>query len=68
MRCSHGVAVSQVAPEMRFCLQSRGLPEREAQGMIVDGFLSEILDHAAFTPEADRVRARLAEKTQRGRN
>lgn len=40
VRCSHAASVSNIPADHLFYLQSRGIPERQAEEMIVEGFLS----------------------------
>ena len=44
VKCSHGCTVGQLDKEALFYLKSRGIPEKEAYQMLVNGFLSEILE------------------------
>jgi Fe-S cluster assembly protein SufD len=44
VRCTHGATSGQVEPEELFYLQSRGLSELKAKGLIVNGFLNEVVD------------------------
>jgi Fe-S cluster assembly protein SufD len=44
VRCTHGATSGQVEPEELFYLQSRGIPERKAKGLVVNGFLNEVVD------------------------
>jgi Fe-S cluster assembly protein SufD len=44
VRCTHGATSGQVEPEELFYLQSRGIPELSAKGLIVNGFLNEVID------------------------
>jgi Fe-S cluster assembly protein SufD len=55
VRCTHGAAVSQIDREEVFYLMSRGLPEKVAEQMIVNGFFQPVLDRIPM----DSVRARL---------
>jgi len=43
VQCSHGATVSPMDPEQVFYLESRGLPWREAERLIVRGFLEETI-------------------------
>lgn len=43
VKCSHGATVGQLDPAALFYLQSRGIPEKEAQAMLVAAFMNEIL-------------------------
>ena len=55
VRCTHGAAVSQVDKEEIFYLMTRGIPEKIAEQLIVNGFFKPVLDRIPM----DNVRARL---------
>jgi Fe-S cluster assembly protein SufD len=57
VRCTHAAAVAQVDPEQLFYLRSRGLHESEAKRLVIEGFLSALVERFAEGP----VRERLAE-------
>ncbi len=44
VRCTHGATVGQVDEEQLFYLRTRGLPRREAEQMIVQGFFAPVLE------------------------
>lgn len=44
VRCTHGATSGQVEPEELFYLKSRGIPENAAKGLIVRGFLNEVVN------------------------
>ncbi len=44
VKCSHGATVADLSEDILFYLQSRGIPPDEAQGILLDGFMNEILD------------------------
>jgi len=44
VRCSHGATAGQVDAEELFYLLSRGIPLREAQRLMVFGFLNEVIE------------------------
>jgi Fe-S cluster assembly protein SufD len=44
VRCTHAAAVAQVDPEQLFYLRSRGLPEPEAKQLVIEGFLSALVE------------------------
>jgi Fe-S cluster assembly protein SufD len=54
-KCSHGATVGPVDREQLFYLQSRGIPEEEAERMLVDGFLAEVLERVP----SERLRGRI---------
>ncbi len=56
VRCGHGATVGPVDEEQLYYMMCRGLPERDAQRMIVEGFLQEVLEHVP----GESVRARVA--------
>lgn len=54
VRCSHGATVSQLEEEPIFYLMSRGLPRREAERLVVDGFFTPIMDRIPFEGVRER--------------
>ena len=44
VRCGHAASVGPVEEETLFYLQSRGIPRKEAERLIVFGFFQEVLD------------------------
>lgn len=40
VKCSHAASISPIPQEHLFYLESRGIPKKQAQDMIVEGFLS----------------------------
>jgi Fe-S cluster assembly protein SufD len=57
VRCTHAAAVAQVDPEQLFYLRSRGLREDVAKQLVIEGFLSALVERFERGP----VRERLAE-------
>ena len=60
VRCTHGATMGQVEPEYLFYLRSRGLSQEEAERIIVEGFLDEIVQRIPL----EEVRDRLADGIQ----
>ncbi len=62
VRCTHGATTGQIEAEELFYLLSRGIPLRQAQRLIVNGFLHEVIERlgAPCIGEklADRVQAK----------
>ena len=56
VRCTHGATVGQLEQEPVYYLMSRGLPRREAERLVVDGFFAPVLERVPF----ERVRERFA--------
>ncbi|WP_380052038.1 Fe-S cluster assembly protein SufD [Falsihalocynthiibacter sp. SS001] len=59
--CSHGSTTGAIDDEALFYLRSRGIPERDAQELLVLAFLAEALDEIA----ADDVREAVQEQLER---
>jgi Fe-S cluster assembly protein SufD len=50
VRCTHGAAEGQLAPEALFYLRSRGLGEAAARALLTYGFAREVVDRIAVEP------------------
>jgi Fe-S cluster assembly protein SufD len=61
VRCTHAAAVAQVDPEQIYYLRTRGLPEEVAKQLVIEGFLSALVER--FEPGA--VRERLGDALER---
>ena len=44
VRCTHAAAVAQVDPEQLFYLRSHGLPDNVAKRLVIEGFLSALVE------------------------
>jgi Fe-S cluster assembly protein SufD len=44
VRCTHAAAVAQIDPEQLFYLRSRGLDDSVARRLVIEGFLSELVE------------------------
>jgi Fe-S cluster assembly protein SufD len=66
VRCSHASTVGPIDPEQRFYLESRGVPPREAEQLIVAGFFGEVIDRLAVPALAGQIEARIRAKIARG--
>ena len=44
VRCTHAAAIAQLDKEQMYYLRSHGLPEPDAQRLIIDGFLQELVE------------------------
>ena len=61
VRCTHAAAVAQVDTEQLFYLRSRGLREDVAKRLVIEGFLSALVERF----EQGAVRERLTESLER---
>jgi Fe-S cluster assembly protein SufD len=50
VKCTHGAAEGQLAPEALFYLKSRGLGEETARALLTYGFAREVLERVAVEP------------------
>jgi Fe-S cluster assembly protein SufD len=50
VKCTHGAAEGQLAPEALFYLKSRGLGEETARSLLTYGFAHEVLERVAVAP------------------
>jgi len=59
VRCTHGATVGPVDPNHLFYLRSRGIPERTAMRMLVQGFFGQVLDRIPFEQARQMVETEL---------
>lgn len=50
VKCSHGCTIGRLDEEGLFYLQSRGIPEKVAQSLLLNGFTSDILEKILLEP------------------
>ncbi len=62
VKCSHGCTVGRLSEEGLFYLQSRGIPEKTAQAMLLHGFAGDILNKIKLGPIRNYVDELLAER------
>jgi Fe-S cluster assembly protein SufD len=59
VRCTHAAAIAQIDPEQIFYLRSHGLPRTIAERLVVEGFLSAIVERYQEGPVRDTLSAAL---------
>jgi Fe-S cluster assembly protein SufD len=64
VRCTHAAAVAQVDPEQLFYLRSRGLPEEVAKRLVIEGFLSALVERFESGPLRERLGEALDRRLQ----
>lgn len=57
VKCSHGATVGELDADMLFYLRSRGLDLDAARGLLIEGFVAELLDRAEYGPIRALLRA-----------
>jgi Fe-S cluster assembly protein SufD len=62
VRCTHGATSGQLDSEELFYMLSRGIPRREAQQLIVFGFLNEVIERLGHEQIANALRDLVSRK------
>ncbi len=62
VRCTHAAAVAQIDPDQLFYLRSRGLGDATARRLVIEGFLSELVERF---DESSPLRAGVADALER---
>ena len=53
VRCTHAAAIAQIDKDQLFYLRSRGLPEPQAQRLVIEGFMAELIERFEEGPVRD---------------
>ena len=64
VRCTHGVTVGKIEQEPLFYTRSRGIPQDEAERLIVQGFFEAIMQRIPFEGVRQRFQRAIIEKTK----
>ena len=62
VRCTHGATVGKLDQEQVFYLKSRGIPEREANQLIVEGFFDQIMQRIPIEGVKNRFQKSIHDK------
>jgi Fe-S cluster assembly protein SufD len=62
VRCTHGATVGKLEAEPLFYLKSRGIPQAEAEKMVVEGFFDPIFQRIPFEGVRERFQQYIADK------
>lgn len=62
VRCTHAAAIAQVDREQLFYLMSRGLPQETATSLVVEGFMSEIVERFKEGPIREHLRQAIEDR------
>ena len=63
VRCTHGATVGKLEQEPLFYLKSRGIPDRDAERLMVEGFFDPIMQRIPFEGVRARFQQAIHEKT-----
>lgn len=59
VRCTHGATIGRLDADSLFYLRSRGIPEKEARGLLIYAFASDVLDRIGVPVIRETLEARL---------
>ena len=62
VKCSHGCTVGQLDEEALFYLQSRGIPKKEAQALLMYAFANNVLESVRIPELKTRINKLIANK------
>jgi Fe-S cluster assembly protein SufD len=62
VRCTHGATVGKIDPDQVFYLRARGIPERVAERLIVEGYFDPIMQRIPFEGVRNRFHQAIEEK------
>jgi len=65
VKCSHGATSGPIPDEELFYLKARGIPDQESRKLIVEGFLSDVIERFGNSEVLDTLVARIDEKLER---
>lgn len=65
VRCTHGATVGKIDQEQVFYLTSRGIPRREAEQLIVEGYFGQIIDRIPFEEIKKRFEETIEQKMKK---
>jgi Fe-S cluster assembly protein SufD len=55
VRCTHAAAIAQIDPDQLFYLRSRGLEQGQAQRLVIEGFMAELVQRFEEGPIRDAL-------------
>jgi Fe-S cluster assembly protein SufD len=64
VRCTHGATVGRLEQEPMFYLESRGIPPKEAERILVEGFFDPIMQRIPFDGVRERFQQAILSKTE----
>lgn len=62
VQCGHGATTGALDEEMKFYLQARGIPSDEAEALLIEAFVGEVIDGVAHEAVRDALRSAVAAK------
>ncbi len=62
VKCTHGATVGQIKEEPKFYLRSRGIPEKEAEALLVYAFAAEVIEKVTIDEVREALESVLFDK------
>ena len=62
VKCSHGCTIGQLDEDALFYMQTRGIPTKEARGLLTYAFANNILQSVKIDSVKKRINKLIAEK------
>ena len=62
VRCSHGCTIGQLDEKALFYMQQRGIPKKEARGLLMYAFANTVLESVKISEVRDRITKLIANK------
>jgi len=62
VKCSHGCTIGQLDRSTLFYLQSRGIPKKEAEALLMYAFANDVLESVKIEAVRKRVKEQIADK------
>ena len=66
VKCSHGTTITNIDDDQIFYLTSRGIPEREAEKLVIRGFFDTILNLVTYAPIRGKLQDKIDSKMLQG--
>jgi Fe-S cluster assembly protein SufD len=66
VRCTHGATVGRLEKEPLFYLKSRGIPQADAERLVVEGFFDPIMQRIPFEGVRERFQQAIQDKLSAG--
>jgi len=63
VRCTHGATVGKIDPEQVFYLETRGIPKKDAEKLVIEGFFDPIMQRIPYEGVRNRLQEAIRLKT-----
>lgn len=66
VKCSHGTTITDIDDNQIFYLSSRGIPEKDAERLVIQGFFDTVLNLISFSPIRMKLQEKIGQKMIEG--